>query len=142
MEPSDVRRRVRQVIDRARKRSAAHRTAADQAARAFEAFIPKVATPVFRLVAAVLKAEGYPFSVYTPAGGLRLASDRSADDYIELAFDATLDLPTVVARINRGRGSRLITDERPMREGVAVDALSEEDVLEFLRREIEPFLEK
>jgi hypothetical protein len=142
MEPSDVRRRVRQVIDQARKRTAAHRAAADQASRAFETFLPKVATPVFKLFASVIKAEGHPFAVYTPAGGLRLASERAADDYIELALDTALEPPTVVARINRGRGSRLITDERPVREGVTIENLTEEDVLDFLLREIAPFLEK
>jgi len=142
MEPSDVRRRVRQAIDQARKRSAARRAAADRAAREYESFIPNVATPVFRLFASVVKAEGYPFAVFTPAGGLRLASERSAEDFIELALDAGLDPPAVVGRVNRGRGSRIITDERPVREGVAVQALSEDDVLEFLLREIVPLLER
>ena len=142
MEPSDVRRGVRQVIDQARKRTAARRAAADQASRAFESFLPNVATPVFKLFASVIKAEGYPFAVHTPGGGLRLASERAADDYIELALDTTLEPPTVVARVNRGRGSRLITDERPVREGATIESLTEKDVLEFLLREIAPFLEK
>ena len=142
MEPSDVCRRVRQVIDQARKRTTARRMAADQASRAFESFLPNVATPVFKLFASVIKAEGYPFAVHTPAGGLRLASERKADDYIELALETALDPPAVVARINRGRGSRIITDERPVREGAAIDSLTEEDVLAFLLREIAPFLEK
>jgi hypothetical protein len=142
MEISDVRRRVRQMLDRARRASAERRVRADAAARAYEAFLSGVATPVFRMFATAIKAEGHAFAVFTPAGGLRLASERSADDFIELALESASDPPAVVARINRGRGSRLLTTERAIRDGAAVESLTEEDVLEFLLREIEPFVER
>jgi hypothetical protein len=142
MEISDVRRRVRQTLERARRASAEHRARVDAAARAYESFLSNIATPVFRMFATAIKAEGHAFVVFTPAGSLRLASERSAEDYIELLLDTESDPPVVAARINRGRGSHLLTAERPIREGAAVESLTEEDVLEFLLKEIEPFVER
>src|SRR5512139_394003 len=109
MEIPDVRRRVRQMLERARRASAERRARVDAAARAYESFLSRVATPVFRMFATAIRAEGHAFAVFTPAGGLRLASERSADDYIELLIDTESDPPTVAARINRGRGGRLLT---------------------------------
>jgi hypothetical protein len=142
MEIPDVRRRVRQMLERARRASAERRAGVDAAARAYESFLSRVATPVFRMFATAIRAEGHAFAVFTPAGGLRLASERSADDYIELLIDTESDPPTVAARINRGRGGRLLTAERPIREGAAIESLTEEDVLEFLLKAIEPFVER
>jgi len=140
MEVSDVRRRLLQTIDRAKRAAAERRARTDAAARAYEAFLEKVATPVFRLFATALRAEGHPFGVHTPAGGLRLAADRTGEDFIELALDTTIDPPAVVARVSRGRGHRVISTERPIREGAAVERLTEDDVLEFLLGEIVPFV--
>ena len=75
------------------------------------------ATPLARQVANVLNTEGFPFIVATPGRGLRLALDRGRDDFIELALETTADLPTVVGRIRRTRGSRTIEDERPIKAG-------------------------
>ena len=94
------------------------------------------------MVAGVLRAEGHAFQVFTPAGGLRLTSERAADDFVELMLDASSDPPVVMARINRGRGSHLLTAERPIREGAAVEELTDEDVLSFLLAEIVPFVQK
>ena len=102
MEVSEVRKRLLQTIDRAKRAAAERRTQADAASAAYERFLETVATPLFRMVAASLRAEGYLFAVHTPAGGLRLASDRSAEDFIELALDTSADPPTVVARVSRG----------------------------------------
>lgn len=140
MEVSDVRKQLLQTIDRAKRAAAERRVQADAAARAYEEFLEKVATPVFRMFAMALKAEGHPFAVHTPAGGLRLASDRAGEDFIELALDTTIDPPAVIARVSRGRGHRVISTERPIREGTAVDRLTEDDVLEFLLGEIVAFV--
>ena len=142
METSEVRRRVRQAMEQARRASVERRMRADAAARAYDTFLLNVATPVFQMFANALKAEGYPFQVFTPAGGLRLMSERSSDDYIELVLDTTGDPPVVAARVNRGRGRRVLTTERPLRADRAVEHLTEEDVLELLLGEIEPFVER
>src|SRR6266702_3445278 len=83
MEISDVRRQVRDTIDRARRHAAERRKLNDQASLAFERFLETVAVPLFKQIANALKIEGYPFTVFTPSGSVRLMSDRSADDYVE-----------------------------------------------------------
>ncbi len=142
IEVSEIRKRLLQMLDQVKRANAERRTRADAAARAYDTFITDTATPVFRMFATALRAEGYPFSVFTPAGGLRLMSERSSDDFIELFLDTAVDPPTTAARINRGRGRRLMTAERPLRENAAVEQLTDEDVTEFLLRELMPFLER
>ena len=87
MEVSEVRRQLRHAIDRAKARAQQKRHSAAEAERAYATFLDEIATPTARTLASALKAEGYPFTVSTPSGGLRLASDRGRDDYIELALD-------------------------------------------------------
>jgi hypothetical protein len=142
MEVSHVRRRVLGAIAAARDRSQQRRTRVADAERAYAAFLQDVATPVARQLANALKTEGYAFTVFTPADGLRLAADRGRDDFIEFSLDTLSERPQVVARISRTRGSRTIDEERPVRAGVAPDALSEEDVLEFLVNALEPWFER
>jgi hypothetical protein len=80
--------------------------------------------------------------VFTPGGGLQLASDRHRDDYIEFAFDGEADPPQATARISYTRGSRTRSEERPIKAGATPDELSEEDVLAFLLSALEPWLER
>ena len=69
-----------------------------------------------------------------------MTSAGSAEDYIEILLDTTEDPPEVVGRTSRGRGRRMVTSERPVRERTAVAELNEEDVLAFLLTEIIPFV--
>jgi hypothetical protein len=94
------------------------------------------------MMANVLKAEGYPFTVSTPSGGLRLASDRGRDDYVEFALETTGDSSVVIGRIRYTRGSRTLEDERPIRAGTSPQDLSDTDVLAFLVSALEPWLER
>jgi hypothetical protein len=142
MEISDVRRSVRQRIEQARRLSAERRARVEAAERAYQTFLSDVATPVFQQFANALRGEGYPFKVFTPAGGLRLMSDRSAGDFIELALDVESDPPGVLARVNRGRGSRLVTAERAVHPDAAIQDITDQDVLQFLLNEIGPFVER
>ena len=142
MEISDIRRRLRQTIDRARRTSAERRTRADVAGRAYQVFLADVATPVFQMFASALKAEGRAFQVFTPAGGLRLMSERTSDDFVDLTLDSTTDPPSILARVNRGRGSRVISAEHALRPDVPIGQITQEDVLAFLLAEIEPFVER
>jgi len=112
VEVSEVRRQLRHAIDRAKARAQQKRQTAADAERAYVAFLEQVATPTIRMLANALKAEGYLFTVSTPSGGLRLASDRGRDDYIELALDVRGDTPTVVGRVRYTRGSRTLEEER------------------------------
>ena len=140
MDIADVRRRLRAAIEATRREAAARRARVDAAARDYETFLVERAVPVFRDVANALAGEGHPFKVFTPAGAVRLASDHSASDFIELELDTTEDPPQVLGRSSRGRGRRMVTSERPVREGVAVGDLTEEDVLAFLLSEVAHFV--
>jgi hypothetical protein len=142
VEVSQVRNRLRRAIDGARDHSQERRQRVAEAERAYKAFLDEVATPLVRQVANALKVEGYAFSVFTPGGGLRLASDRGRDDYIEFALDDTGDVPQVVARISRSRGSRTLDEERPIKPGVSPDGITDDELLEFLLNALEPWLEK
>lgn len=142
VEVSLVRNRLKRAIESARERSLLKRQRSAAAERSYDVFIREVATPVTRLLANTLKAEGYSFTVFTPGGGLRLASDRGRDDYIEFALDGGTDPPQPVGRISHTRGSRTLSEERPIKTGASPDSLSEEDVLAFLLDALEPWLER
>ena len=139
MEISLVRRRLTETIERAKKQAAERRGRSDQASRDFEVFLQKIAVPHFRQVANALKADGYMFTVFTPSGSVRLMSDRAADDYIEISLDTADDPPRVMGRTSRTRGSRVIDIERAIG---APDALTDEQLLDFLLKELEAFVER
>jgi hypothetical protein len=142
MEISHVRNQLKNAMQRARERAQQRRQRMGEAERAYETFLQDVATPVTRQVANALKSEGYAFTVFTPGGGLRLASDRGRDDYVELALDTAGDHPQVVGRVSHTRGSRTIEDERPVKNGASPDQITEVDVLDFWLGVLEPWLER
>jgi len=129
-------------MDAARRRAQLHRQHVADAGRAYDTFLADVATPVMRQLAGALKAEGYAFSVFTPGGSLRLASDTARDDFVELTLDTTADVPQVLGRVRYARGSRTVDEERALKPGASPDAISDEDVLEFLLTALEPWLER
>ena len=142
MEVSDVRRRIRSAIETARARGAERRARTDDAARAYEQFLPAIAVPAFHGVAAALTGEGHRFNVITPAGTVRMSPERSAEDFIELALDTERDRPAVVLRTARGRGRRMVSTERPLREDLPIGELAEEDVVTAVIEEAIPFIER
>jgi hypothetical protein len=142
MEVPEVRRRVRAAVEHARQRAAERRARRDEASRAYEQFLSAVAVPAFQLVAAALAGERHRFTVFTPAGSVRLAPERSADDFLELTLDSDRDPPTVLIRVSRGRGRRLVTSERELKPGRAIADLTEEDVVDDVLEEIAPFVER
>jgi hypothetical protein len=142
MDVPEVRRRVRGAITNARSAAEQRRTRADAASRAYDTFLAERAIPVFHTFAAALVAEGFRFKVFTPAGSVRLASESGGEDFIELSLDTESGAPQVIGRTSRGRGRRLVASERPIKEGVDVAALTEDDVLAFLVDEIAAFIVK
>lgn len=142
MEVSEVRRRLLAAIEKARQASAERRVRTDAAARDYELFLGQRAAPVFHQFAAALNGEGHAFKVFTPASSIRLASERSPDEFIELVLDDTSDPPVVVGRTTRGRGRRMISSERAVGSGAPVGDLTEEDVLAFLLDEIVELIER
>ena len=139
MEISDIKRRVVETIERARRRAAERRTRHDEAAREYETFLDQTAIPVFKQVSNVLRAEGFAFTVFTPGGSVRLMSDRSTEDYIELGLDTSGDESLVSGHTGRSRGRRVVESERPIGPPAA---LTENDVLSFVLKALEPLVER
>jgi len=139
MEISLVRKRLSDTIERAKRQAAERRARGDQASRDFDLFLQKIAVPLFRQVANALKAEGYAFTVFTPSGSVRLMSDRSASDFVELTLDTSENPPRVIGQVSRERGRRVLDTERAIG---APDALTEEQLLDFLMKELEAFVER
>jgi len=142
MEIADVRKRVLQTIDLARRAAAERHERVDAAGREYDLFLERVATPIFRQVANVLRAEGHPWSVSTPSGSVRLSPDRSPRDYIELALDTTGEQPEVLGHTSRTRGGRVIETEHPLGAGGPVRDLAEDTVLQFVLQELQAFVER
>ena len=139
-ETSELRRRLRSAIDQARANAASRRARADATVHDYETFLSTIAVPVVQQFANVLSAEGHHFHVATPVNSVRLTSATAPEDYIEIVLDTTEDPPEVVGRTSRGRGRRMISTERAVRERTAAAELNEEDVLAFLLTEIVPFV--
>jgi hypothetical protein len=142
MEISDIRRRLRQSLDQARKATSERRTRADAATIAYTAFLRDVATPVFKMFANVVKAENYPCTVFTPSEGVRLVSERHSDDFIEVWLDTSLDPPKIATRVSRTRGRNLTTSEGLLKPESPINSLTDEDVLAFLLESIGTLVER
>lgn len=140
IETSELRRRLRSAIEQSRSNAAATRERSDSGAADYEKFLTTIAVPVVQQFANVLSGEGHQFHVATPAKSVRLSSAGSAEDYVEILLDTSEDPPEVVGRTSHGRGRRMVTSERPVRERTAIAELNEEDVMAFLLTEIVPFL--
>jgi hypothetical protein len=135
-----LRKRIQTEIEKARRDQAERRARIAEAARAYEQFVETAAIPVFRMFANVLKSEGLPFEVMTPAGGVRLQSERHREDAIEMELDTTADPPLPLVTITRARGSRIIQSDRSIRGSVPLAQLTENDIIELLIEELRPWL--
>jgi hypothetical protein len=135
-----IRKRLRSEIDHARRAAAERRERTKAAARAYETFLDDVAIPAFRQLATVLRAEGIPFEVQTPSGGVRLVYDRNRDDAVALELDSTQDPPQVMLISTRAWGNRSTRSEHAVKERTSIEHITEDDVLEHLIAEIRPWL--
>ena len=141
METSVVRQRLRETLERAKKRAADRRTHNDEATRDFAAFLEHLAIPLVRQLAGALKADGYAFTVFTPSSTVKLMSDRRAEDFIEILLDTTGDAPQIIGHVSRLRGRNIVETEHPVASGKP-GGVSEQDLLDFLLKELEPFVER
>jgi hypothetical protein len=137
---AEVRKRIRAEIEKSRRDQAERRTRVAEATSAYEAFLETAAIPVFRMFANVLKSEGLNFEVMTPAGGVRLQSERHRDDAIEMELDTTADPPQPLVTITRARGSRVVQSDRSIKGSTPLVQLTEQDVVEMLIEEVRPWL--
>jgi hypothetical protein len=132
MEVVQIRRRVQATLADIKRAAGERREKVAAAERAFGAFLADVATPTVTAVAQSLSAEGHAYRVTTPGGAVRMASDRSNRTYLEIRLDTAGREPQLVARIGRERGSRVLEDERPICEGMAIGAVTDEHLLAAL----------
>jgi hypothetical protein len=139
MEISIVRQRLLETMDRAKRRAAERRTRTDAAGQAFGVLLEHTAIPLFKQVANVLRAEGHVFGVTTPSGSVRLASDRRAEDFIELTLDSSGERPVVMLHTSRSWGGGVIESERALTDP---EALTEEDLLTALLQDLQRFVER
>ena len=137
---AEVRKRIRAEIEKSRRDQAERRTRVAEATSAYEAFLETAAIPVFGMFANVLKSEGLNFEVMTPAGGVRLQSERHRDDAIEMELDTTADPPQPLVTITRARGSRVVQSDRSIKGSTPLVQLTEQDVVEMLIEEMRPWL--
>lgn len=138
---AQLRKRLQKAIETARRDASERRTRVQDAQQAYDAFLETHAIPAFRAVAVVLKSEGLSWEVMTPSGEVRLVPDRRRDEAIALAFDATAEPPQPMVSITRGRGGRVVHDERPVKPGTpSASALTEDDVVEMLVDVLKPWL--
>lgn len=141
METSVLRKRVADTIEKAKRAAADRRTRGDEAARAYAVFLDTVAVPLFKQTANVLRASGYTFTVFTPVGAVRLMSDKHSEDYVELTLDTSGDHPLVIGKSSRSHGRNIVEREQSIAE-LSVEHLTEEHVLTYLLKELEPFVER
>jgi hypothetical protein len=137
MDVSDLRKRIIRALDDARKEATERRQAADEAKVAYETFLERVGGPLFKQAATVLRGEGHDYTVHTPAGSVRLVSDRSPHEFIEMELAVDGGGPHVIGRTSLLRGGRdPLIEENPVAPGKGVAQLSETDVTAFLVKEI------
>ena len=129
MEIVQIRRRVQVRLADIKRTAAERREKVAAAERAYEGFLATVVTPTLTAVAQSLSAEGYPYKVTTPGSAVRMVSDRSGRTYLEIRLDTAGAAPQLVAEVGRERGSRVLADERPICQGMAIDAITDEDLL-------------
>jgi hypothetical protein len=142
METSEVRKRIKDSLERARKAAGERRARNTDASAAYTVFLQNAAVPVFQQAAGALKAEGYPFVVNTPAGSVRLVSEHSSHDFIDLRLDTTGGRPQVLIRVERMKGRETTSEERALTPGVEVAALTEQDVLDAIAEGIVALIER
>lgn len=132
LEVVQIRRRVQSRLADLKRAAGTRRERVAAAELAYKTFLSNVALPVFTTFAQTLSAENYPYKVITPGDRVRLVSDRSNRTFVDLHLDTTRPMPAVVAEVSRERGSRVMSDDRLVAEGIAIEATTDEHVLEFL----------
>jgi hypothetical protein len=141
MEVSDVRRHVRDAIQRARRDAADRRERNDSAARAWLELRDRLVVPVCQQVMQALRPEGVPFQLSTPGDVVRLTHERATEDFIELGLDTSSE-PRVVCRSQRVRGREILETERTVAPATSIESITDEQILQTLMDVLPPFVER
>jgi hypothetical protein len=142
LELDQIRRRVQMRLADMKRAAPARRERVAAAERAYETFLSEVAIPTMTVVAQSLSAESYLYRVTTPRGAVRLMSERSTRTYVEVRLDTAGPVPQVVAEVGRERGSRVLTDDRPIGEGLPVESITDEHVLTVVLEALGDLIER
>lgn len=133
MEVAELRRQILREIEAAQARAVERRKNGDAAHTAFAKFIVEVAGPLVVTTVHILRAERLPFQAQTPAGAARIASDSSADDFIEFVLDTSVRPPRVLGRSSVAIGRHnVVVEEVPIAPGTPISELKDTDLLPFL----------
>jgi hypothetical protein len=143
MEPSVLRKRVREAIDAARHAAAARRAAGDAAALAWRSVRDSVVTPAWQQTVQVLRAEGHLLQVSTPGDTVRVRSEKNPQDGVELALESGSQGPFLLQRVTTTRGREVTSDERVAVSGTdTIAAITEEQAIALLLSALAPFFER
>ena len=133
MELAELRQQILREIERAQARAVEQRQISQAAHTAYAKFIVEVAGPLVRQTVQILRAERLPLQAQTPAGSVRIASENSADDFIEFVLDSSVRPPRVMGRSSMTHGRHnVVVEEVPIAPGTPIAELSDKDLLPFL----------
>jgi len=133
MELAELRQQILREIERAQAKAVEQRQSNQAAHTAYAKFIVEVAAPLVRQTVQILRAEKQPLQAQTPAGSARIASETSADDFIEFVLDTTVRPPRVMGRSSIAVGRHnVVVEEVPIAPGIAIAELGDKDLLPFL----------
>jgi hypothetical protein len=141
MDTGEVRRRLQQARRQARERAAGRRDRTAAAGEAWNTFARSVAGPLVRQLGDALRAENVTITLATPPDAVRLGLGHGSD-FVEVALDTSGEAPLVIGRSSRSHGAETLTDERPVRAGAGPEAITEEELLDFLLDALGPWLER
>ena len=143
VETGELRRRIHHALEVAKRKASERRAAADTAQAAYAEFLAKIAVPFVRQVVTILRADNHAVTAFTPAGSARVASDRAAEDYVEIALDDTGETPHVVVRtsVQRGRAG-VIASTRDVAPGKSIASLTDQDLSDVFVAELITLLVK
>ena len=139
-EVAEVRQRVLTMVERSRQDATERRARARRDEVQARRFIQETATPLVQQVLSVLKAEGFQYSLSTPAGSVRIVFEGRHEDFIDLAVDTTQDPVAIMTLVSHLRGKSVSTTERPLADGVELEQLTDEHVLAFLLSALPAFV--
>jgi hypothetical protein len=143
MEPSVLRKRVRESIESARQAAAARRAANEAAVRAWQSARETVVVPAWQQTTQVLRSEGYQLQVSTPADMVHVTLEKSPQDGVEILLETGSQGPVLLLRVTRRHGREVTSDERVAVTGTdAIAAITDEQACALLLEAMAPFFER
>ena len=139
---ADVVRRVRRAVAGARAAAAQRRERVTAAEIEGRAVLEDLVSPLCKMVASVLAAEGHRFAVSTPVGAVRLSRAASGGDFVELALDTSRDPPALVGRAAWAWGQRVRQEERVIAAHPGIGRLTADELLDYLLAAVAPLVER